>query len=142
MTVTIKVTLDQARAISAALETYARLCIGQLEEITQMVKDGTIPVGWIPPSEERRAVCRDRRDLIETHLRECKSILGYPPNGSNGIGHSHVHITGRRAWEIKKTLERAMAMHRNPSPSFPTVDYDGRVVRYTSDPDAVVDVTP
>lgn len=47
-----------------------------------------------------------------------------------------------RAWEIKKAMERALSMHRDPNPAFPTVDYDGRVVRYTSDPDAVVDVTP
>ena len=141
-TVTIQVTLDQARAIAFALDTYCRLCIGQLEVVTALVNDGTIPIGWREPAKDRLGADYDTCKSIDAHMRECKNLLGYWPDGSNGIGHPHVDITGKRAWEIKKALKKAMAVHRDPNPAFPTVDYDGRVVRYTSDPDAVVDVTP
>ena len=141
-TVTIQATLEQAHTIKFALDTYARLCIGQLEEVACLVSDGTIPVGGLDSGSPRRTAGREEVDLIDAKMRECKQVLGYSSNGSNGIGNRHVHESGHRAWEVKKTLERALSMHRDPNPAFPTVDYDGRVVRYTSDPDAVVDVTP
>ena len=140
--VTIHVTIEQARAMCHALDTYSRLCIGQFEELAQLCRDGTIPIGGVAVSEPRTAPHVEFCDEVDALLRQAKVKLGYSPNGSNGIGHPHVHVSGHRAWELKKQIERALAMHREPNPSFPSVDYDGRIVHYTSDPDAVVRVEP
>ena len=138
--VTIQVTIEQARAMCRALDTYSRLCIGQFEALAQLCRDGTIPIGGVAVSEPRQVESVEGCELIDRRLRECKQIAGYSPNGSNGIGHPHVHVSGHRTWELKKQIERALAMHHEPNPSFPSVDYDGRIVRYTGDPDAIVRV--
>jgi len=136
--VTIEVTLEQARAIRVALDTYSRLCIGQLEHVAELCRDCTIPLGGHGGEQARATAHVEICEEVDALMRQAKIKLGYSPNGSNGIGHSHVDITGHRAWEVGKVLAKALAEHRNPKPEFRGVDYDGRVVRYTSDPDAAV----
>ena len=138
--VTIEVTHDQAIAIRDALECYTRLCIGQLEHVAEMLNEGTIPVGSLHNGEPRKTASREVIDDTDRAMRGLKHLLGYSANGSNGIGHGHVCIRGKRAWEIRKALSKALAEHRDPAPSFRGVDYDGRIVRYTGDPDAIVRV--
>lgn len=74
--------------------------------------------------------CDDIREL----MLEAKTVLGYPKNGSHGIGHPHVCESGRRAYELQKVLEKVLAIHRNPNPEFRGVSYDGLGPRYTKDP--------
>ena len=141
-TVTIQLTMTQATAINVALDLYSRLCIGQLERVAAMVRDGEIPIGFLSSQEQRLTASLEQRDLIYRKLLECKQILGYPPNGSNGIGHPHVCANAHRAREIYEAIQQAMAVHRNPNPVFPTTDYDGRTVRHTDEPDPIVKIEP
>lgn len=136
--VTIEVTLEQAEAIARALDTYSRLCIGQLEIVSALCRDETIPVGCRDAGQPRAAAHVEVCDEVDALLRQAKVKLGYSPNGSNGIGNRHVDVSAHRAWEIGKVLSQALAEHRDPSPKFRGVDYDGRIVHYTADPDAVV----
>ena len=46
----------------------------------------------------------------------------------------------RRAYEVKKVIDKAVSEHKNPTPEFRTVHYDGLTVRYTSDPAPVAEI--
>lgn len=135
----LELTVDQATAVSDALDVYSRLCIGQLEEVAKMVQDGRIkargskrqPDEYV---EAENAVCED----VLAMLDRAKSILGYSKGASMGIGNKSVSDTAARAWEVKKTMDKILAEIRNPNPVFRGVDYDGLVVRYTNDPNPVV----
>lgn len=133
MKVTMTVTETQARCIVSALDLYLRIGIGQIEEIADLVRCAYIETNdgadWVRCIEN-----------VETLCKAIKAELGHPSNGSYGIGHKNVRQDAKRAFEIKKQIDRAMSMHRDPNPSFRGVDYDGRIVRYTDDPDIVMKV--
>lgn len=137
--VILTLTPEQAVAVRDALDLYSRICIGQIEEIGQLVRFGTIPMRN-PADMPREMADADRCDEIVRLLNDAKAILGYPISGSNGIGHPHVDASGHRAYEIKKVLAKALAEHRDPAPQFRGVDYDGLTVRYTQDPAPVAEV--
>ena len=130
----LELTIEQGRAVVDALDAYSRLCIGQLEEVACLVNHGVIPmarpygqgVRQMAPAE----VCRE----LEAIVAAAKQLLGYPSNGSNGIGHPDVAASGHRAYEIKKVLEKAISEHVEPNPTFRGVNYDGLGPRYTQDP--------
>ena len=131
--VALELSLEQAYAVRDALDCYSRLCIGQIEEVGELIRSGTIP--HAESSERPRYTASpDQIDHAMELLNQVKAVLGYPRNGSNGIGHSHVHASACRAYETKKVLAQALAYHREPTPSFKGVDYDGLGPRYTQDP--------
>lgn len=125
-------TLEQARAVKTALDTYMRLAIGQIDTITELVRSGVIPVGG--QRGERVVANLDQIDQVDKLVNKIKVTLGYTPNGSNGISNGHVDPSGHRAYEVMRVLAREIAMEQNPNPTFKGVDYDGLVVRYTDDP--------
>lgn len=127
-------TIEQARAVRDALELYMRLTIGQVEVITDMVRDGTIPLGGRMGRGERVLADLDKIERIEALAKQIKDELEYPRGGSNGVGNPHVHPSGHRAYESMKALAKAVAVEVNPNPQFRGVDYDGLTVRYTQDP--------
>lgn len=131
--VRIELTIEQATALVCALDAYSRLCIGQLDVVTRLVGDGTIPM-QAPQSGERFCAQAETIEEIGLYFDKAKEKLGYPRNGINGIGHRHVHVTGHRAWEIRKVVDRVISLHRDPNPEFRGVNYDGLIVRYTDDP--------
>jgi hypothetical protein len=139
--VMLEMSLDQANALAFALDTYTRLCIGQLEEIESMVRWETIPMGEsqsqfdrVDRESARRTASPEVCDQIGEMMKKAKVALGYSANGSNGIGHKNIHLSGRRAYEINKVLVKALAEQKNPNPGFKGVDYDGLILRYTQDP--------
>jgi hypothetical protein len=134
---------EQAKAVEKALDVYLRLCIGQFDILTELVRDGIIPDGGFrgvssgkigPRNPASRETCLDFAD----HIKSLKSLMGYPSNGSNGIGHPHIHDSARRCYEIVKVLTRSLAIQRDPNPKFCGVNYDGLILRLTSDPEPVV----
>ncbi|MFT6641386.1 MAG: hypothetical protein ACJAUZ_002390 [Flavobacteriaceae bacterium] len=138
--VQITMTISQANAMNLALDTYSRLCIGQLEEVWSLVNAGTVPISTphdLPRAEASIEAC----DQIQAIMKQAKAILGFASNSSMGIGNPHVDVTGHRAWELRKALSKELAYHRDPNPSFKGVDYDGNVVRYTSDPLPIVKIS-
>lgn len=138
-TVHMMLTLDQAHAVCAALDLYTRIGIGQWEELAHLVRLGEIPVSR-PAAEPRAAPDPVICDRVAALVGAIKQELGYPWNGSNGIGHPHVTPSAHRCFEIQKVLAQALAVHRNPHPAFRGVDYDGLSVRYTQDPAPVARV--
>lgn len=139
--ITLTLTPEQAQAVCEALDTYTRLAIGQLEVVSGLVRFGVIPQGHAGTREREQGQDNPRElasaqtcDQVEELLGSAKAALGYYRNGSNGIGHPHVHITGLRAYEALKALSQAVAIQRDPEPKFRGVNYDGLLVRYTQDP--------
>lgn len=127
-------TLDQAAAVCDGLDAYTRLCIGQLEEVANLVRHGVIPMAQSDGKGERVMAPAEVCDQIEALMNEAKRLLGYPRNGNHGIGHPHIALAGRRSYEIQKVLSKVVAEQRNPNPGFKGVNYDGLGPRYTTDP--------
>ena len=136
MTTKIQVTLsvEQAAAVCEALDAYSRLCIGQLEEVANMVSYGVIPLAQPANCTERTIASTDICDGIDVLMRRAKCLLGHPGNGSHGIHHPHIAMSGRRSYEVKKTIEKSLAFLQNPNPEFKGVNFDGLCVRVTTDP--------
>jgi hypothetical protein len=133
-TVTMTVTGEQAQCIADALDLYCRIGLGQIDELAEMAAFGFIvPCDGVDPA--------DVADQMRPLCNSIKRLLGHPPHGNYGIGHDRVPVGANRAFEIKKQVAKALAIHRDPSPSFRGVDYDGRSVQYTPDPDIAIEVT-
>lgn len=125
-------TIEQSCAVRDALDAYTRLAIGQIDVLTELLRQGTIPVGG--KRSEREMASREQIRQVEGLVSQIKDVLGYQRNGSNGIGNPHIHASGHRAYEVMKALAREIAIQRDPNPQFRGVDYDGLTVRYTQDP--------
>lgn len=132
-TVTITCTDKQAMCITLALELYTRLGLGQFQEITYLCRTQQI-------RGRNGDLTHEQCEALDVICDQIRAILGHPPNGSFGIGSPQLHPMTQRAFEIKKQIDKALAEHRNPNPSpgYRGVNYDGRIVRYTSDPDITV----
>lgn len=139
-TVTLEMTVDHAQAVKGAADIFMRLALGQIEEIADLLRMGHIPVN-ADHRETRQVADPERLDRFEAVMREAKTILRFAPNASFGIGHPHVADAGKRAYEVYRVLSQALAKHRNPSPTFKGIDYDGLTVRYTQDPPPRASVT-
>jgi predicted urease superfamily metal-dependent hydrolase len=137
--VTLDLTTEQAQAVDAALDLYTRICLGQIDEIADLIRMGVIPA-YTRRDESRQCVSNETTQTIETTLKVVKTLLGHPANGSFGIGSPHVAMSGRRTYEIHKVLAQALAVARDPSPGLRGVDYDGLGPRYTDDPAPIAKV--
>lgn len=103
----IQITLsaEQAAAVSQALETYTRLCLGQLEHVAELVRQGEIPLAQVQdpgaPREIANIACCE---AVDDCLLAAKSLLGFPAAGSHSVGHPHTSLSARRAHEVQKAL--------------------------------------
>lgn len=131
--VVIEVTEDQASAISKALDLYVRIGIGQLDEVAQIVAFGLLPVRN-SCGERRQIASAEQCEQIRNLMDAAKQVLGFSRGASHGIGHPDNDISVSRAYEVSKVLNKVLAEHRNPSPEFRGVNYDGLGPRYTNDP--------
>lgn len=133
--VQLTLTEAQAQAVTTALDFYMGIGMGQIEEVAELMRNDTLPkfrpnllVG------ERQPVPPDTLAEIEVYLNDIKALLGYPSNSHHGIGHPDNHPSVTRSYEIMKAMRKTLAVARDPSPTYHTVDYDGVTVRYTNDP--------
>jgi hypothetical protein len=136
MTTQVHLTLtpQQAQAVIDACDLYTRMGLGQLEEIARLVSWGAIrPAGG-------GIATGQLRDSIEELMMQAKKVLCHPRSGSFGIGHSFVPVNAKRAYEVEKVLDKALSEHREPNPRLRGCNYDGLIVRYTSDPVPVAQV--
>jgi hypothetical protein len=138
--VTLNITAEQADAVNAALDFYARICIGQIEELAALTRFGVL-APRAEPDQPRPQVSPETAERIHALANMIKDDLGHPHNGSYGIGHNHVHASAKRAWEVKKSITQALAIARNPAPEFKGPAYDGNFVRYTDDPEPETIIT-
>lgn len=95
---------DQAKVVMAALELYARLTNGQLEELDSMARFGTLAVG--PNGHPGRDL--DAYDAVAAAMRHAKVAMGYPVHGGRSIVSEEAPLHSRRAWETFKVLSQAL----------------------------------
>jgi len=138
----LTLTDGQAQAVLDALELYMRLGIGQVDYVSDLLRFGTLPTFRSDTRRgERKTAAPGVIEDVEDMLNQIKEKLGYPRNGSHGIGHPDNHISVSRSHEILKVLQRAVAESRDPKPMMKGVMYDGLIVRYTDDPAPEVETT-
>lgn len=130
ITLTLR-SLDHALAVSQALELLARLGIGQVHAISDLVRQKAIPFNHELALTARDEL--DRLDVIDGICGMLASQLGFSRNAPYDIGSDHVPLLARLALEIKKVLDKALAENRDASPSFGGADYDGLTARTTQD---------
>lgn len=124
MKLQLELTEQQAIAVSEALDIFSRLGMGQLEIISEAVRMGTIPSPSIGDDYGKY------KQVYHT-ISEIKELLGFPPGGSYGIHNRSVPVNSRRAYEVKKVIDKAVSENRDPNPKFRGVGYDGLTLRVT-----------
>jgi len=112
-TIYIGSTTEQWETLVKALDTYSRLCIGQLEEVANLVRHGIIPMASPTGDGKRVTASIEVADRIQELMLEAKSILGYSRTGNHGIEHPHVHVSGYRAYKMKKAVAKAIAYNNS-----------------------------
>ena len=129
----LDITIAHAQAVAAALDFFTRLSLGQLDEIAGKFSHGEFRVacgdshtGRSPTVEE----CCDIRRLCA----DIKLVAGHKTGSSFGLGSRAVGEKAHASYEVLKVLQQALALHRDPTPSLQSVDYDGLTVRYTTQP--------
>jgi hypothetical protein len=137
----LTLTEGQCQALIQALDLYSRVGVGQIERVGELANEGVIPCFTANTQrQERKTADHDQVQDLDELLYQAKTVLGYPRNGSHGIGHRDNDVTVSRSYEIKKVLEKVLAETRDPNPKHYGVDRHGLMVRYTNDPAPEVEV--
>jgi len=118
----LHMTFDQAKAVSLGLEIFTRLGLGQLEYLEEHIESGVIPRANQEHIED---------DGIQTLLEAIRNLLGYAPGASHGMNSHVVDVNVKRAFEIKRVLDRAMKVQTGESSG--KVVNDPLPVRFTID---------
>lgn len=132
MKVTLELNEAQAQTILEALDLYSRVGCGQVRAVSQVVV-----LNW--PDDRWK-----RRDDADVALSAAQIAL-FPelgsPHASYGIPNRKVPVTFRRAYDIYKHVQQAMAVERDPNPTFRGVNYDGAMLNVSDEPLPTVAVT-
>jgi hypothetical protein len=133
--VQITLTILQAQALVDALEAYSRLGLGQIRYLAELVHYQEIPTKkCCAESAQEKLRLAEIADRVEVQCQIIQEILGFEKGESHGLGGRCVSTKAMRAYEIKKVVERELAMWVNPHPVLRGTHYDGLTVRYTEDP--------
>ena len=106
----LTVTEEQAGVLADALDLFARIGIGQFEEILQVYD----PAAKLP---------LEVREGIRALLDATKEVAGHPRSGSYGIHNSKVPDRFRVAYDMKQVVQHRVAWDRNPKGGI-QVQYD------------------
>ena len=132
MKVTLEMDESQAQTILDALDLYSRVGCGQVRAVSQAVV-----LNW--PDDRWK-----HRDDADVALSAAQAAL-FPelgsPHASYGIPNRQVPVVFRRAYDIYKHVQQAMAVARDPNPTFRGVNYDGAMLNVSDEPLPTVAVT-
>lgn len=124
----LELSIPQARAAVDAFDLFTRLSLGQFRALEDLIRQEAIKKADGSPADMETC------EQIDGLLKQVATLMGFGYNSSRGIGNPNNSIESARAYEIKKVVEKALAVHNDPNPSFRGVNYDGLIVRYTQDP--------
>lgn len=105
------VEMDQATAglVQNALETYARIGLGQFEAIVSLARLGALT------RSDGSPIPIESQEAASVALASAKaSLMGLGANVSKGIYGPHVGAEFRKAWEAHTALRHRLAWDRNP----------------------------
>lgn len=106
-TITITMTLKQAQITAYALDCYARLNLGQFEQINDLF------LGKKYNRQESRQTLNQLKQIIFPELRENESYGIYQKESPNA----------QIAWDIYQVIRHDLSWHRNPAGGIQT-NYD------------------
>ncbi len=125
--------LQEGQVVAEALDAYTRIGMGQIMIVSELLRFGTVKVEGAS-SDSGMANLREV-DRFEALVERLRGSLNFSAGQSLGVGNRSVKVEAHRAWEMCKVVRQALAMHRDPSPAFRGVHYDGLdLLRYTKDP--------
>lgn len=134
MKVTLELTEAQAQVIIEALDAFSRIGCGQFGTVREMVC-----WNWSSAWQDLK------REKADAALADAQAAL-FPELGSYhasyGIPNRQVPLSFRRAYDIKKHVEKAVSIARDPNPSFRGVNYDGAILNVSDEPLPTVKVDP
>lgn len=107
---TITVNENHIQVILAALDLFARIGVGQFDEVLHVYDRGA------KLADELRTRMRDGLSYV-------KSVVGHPPNGSHGIHQPEVDDDFRIACDIQRVIRHRLAWDRDPKGGM-RVDFD------------------
>ena len=132
MKVTLELNDAQAQTILEALDLYSRVGCGQVRAVSQVVV-----LNWPDDRWKHHAAAEASLSAAQVSLFP---ELG-SPHASYGIPNRQVPVEFRRAYDIYKHVQQAMAVARDPNPKFRGVDYDGATLNVSDEPLPTVSVT-
>jgi hypothetical protein len=129
----LELDIEQARVLAWACEMVARLGLCQFSYLTEALRSGEIPIWHSTTMRTFEAISTVSEDF-DRLIKQAQALMGFHYGSSHGISSMAVDIVTRRCWEVRKVVEKVLAYHRDPAPTFRGVNYDGLIVRYTDDP--------
>jgi hypothetical protein len=133
-TVTLTLTIDQARSVKSALDMYVRLNMGQFQVIAEAFATGDMKVSDHSEPNGSRTADSDTLGDIRRACDDLRLLANHCNGGSFGLGNRGVSVKTHRSYEVYKVLAQALAVHNDPTPVFRHVDYDGLGTRYADGP--------
>lgn len=109
--VVLTLTKETAEALAQGAELLARLGLGQLDQVAELVRQGHVPVKG-EAKQDRQVADAQACDVLEGLLAQCKGVLGFSASESNGITHPHCSAATRRAWDAYQSLSLALRCRR------------------------------
>lgn len=138
LTISRELSTSQAQAASEALDLLSRLGIGQIDQLAELVRmDAVQCLNGDKLEHSSPETCQ----IVDGVVQHAERLFDYPYGARYGIGHQYVSDVAHHSWELKKVLDKALAMHRDPNPTFRGVNYDGVTVKYTKEPIPEVEVS-
>ena len=109
----LTISRHQAHVINSALDLYARLHMGQVDELAYLYR----------ALANKRGLSAEATDAIDVHCTILSRLVGPASGGYYGIAHQLVSDTARVATDIKQVVRHRLAWDREPSGGM-TVDFD------------------
>jgi hypothetical protein len=144
----LTISRHQAQVINEALDLYARLHMGQVDELAYLYR----------ALANQRGLSAEATEAIDGHCAAVSRLVGPASGGYYGIAHQLVSDTARVAHDIKQVVRHRLAWDRTPdggmqvdfdqphaygSEPLPTIDrmIDGEPERYPAGPVGTVRLT-
>lgn len=107
--VTLELPESVALQVQTALETYARIGLGQFDEILDLARTGSLR------RLDGKLASFDALETARVHLMAAKAALtGMESNASHGIFSPNVSPDVKAAWVVKKALTHRTSWDRHP----------------------------
>jgi hypothetical protein len=112
---TLQLTEEQAATVCKALEVYLDLCTGQVDVVTELVREGVIPMGQVR-GEPRNVATGWSLARLDALLGQAKRALHYPERGGIAASHPHVHPSARCVGAVMGKLTRQVGAREDAEP--------------------------
>ena len=114
--VTIELTKEQAGTLMQACELFARIKMGQFDEIIHTMHMDTYDKSLNRPEFDQ--------DMAKAYLNQARNVIFSDIGSSAYIGISHTSESSKMAWDIYQQLRHDLCVYTNPKPADPMIAWD------------------